>query len=104
MKKVVDISSRRLFGQFYPPAPTAVPEGFRFAVTTAFAFIAPTLAYCYVTNQIQPLYVISVLLGLGALVGALLNWKRSRRLGGKPIEPATRSSQTANGKRNRDAA
>ena len=105
MKKVVQISSRRLFGQFYPQAPAVLPEGLRVTATAAFGFVAPTAAYCYVTNQLQPLYAVSILLVLGSLAGALLNWKRSRRLSGGPtVGPAKRSSETVDSERDRDAA
>jgi len=105
MKKVENINSRRLFGEFYPQAPRTVPEGLGFTAVTLSAFVVPTLAYCYVTNQVQPLYAIACLLGLGALLGALLHWKRSHRfVSVETVEPMERSSKDADAEQEKDAA
>jgi hypothetical protein len=44
------------------------------------AFAAPTIAYCYVTNRTQLLYVAVSLLFFGVVLGTLLYKKRTRNL------------------------
>ncbi|MFY9622618.1 MAG: hypothetical protein WAM70_07630 [Pyrinomonadaceae bacterium] len=66
--KVVNINSRRLFGQFYPPAYERVPEGLKFLSGVVLTFVAPTLAYCYVTHEVRPLYLMACQLVIGITV------------------------------------
>ncbi|HMH43749.1 MAG TPA: hypothetical protein VK557_09720 [Pyrinomonadaceae bacterium] len=70
--KVIDINSRRLFGQFYPQTNERVPEGVRFVAGALLTVVAPTLAYSYVTNQTEQLYIMACQLVIGTLAGISL--------------------------------
>lgn len=67
--KIVSIRSRMLFGEFYPRAEKAVPEGVKFVASAALVYCGPVLLFCQAVGQFLPLYVIICNGILGALLG-----------------------------------
>jgi hypothetical protein len=72
MSRVVDINSRRLFGEFYPQSPETIPETVSFFGGALATFVAPTAAYCYVTSQIQSLVILAAQILVGLLLAAVM--------------------------------
>lgn len=71
--KVVELKSRLLFGTFYPDITRRVPEGLKFLAKAGLVFVAPALAYCYVTSQSEFMYLTAGQLAIGTLLGASLH-------------------------------
>ena len=74
--KVLQFNSRRLFGQFSPGTPDAVPQGALVAVVVTLISWVPAIVAVLAMNSRIPLYAFAVRDVLGLLVGFLI-YRRS---------------------------
>lgn len=72
--KVVQFSSRTLFGDFYPRA-QRLPEGTKFLAGTALVFWGPVLLFSSVINHPSPFYLMLCIQLVGVVLGIFWSQK-----------------------------